>query len=338
MKILSPVNSADEVRDLVEAGANEFYCGFVPPQWLDKYGICYPLNRRPNMSLGNIRSLQELSQIIDYAHNLGVNVNVTINEHYYVDEQYTLLKPIMEELNSLGVDAFIVADVGLILTMRKLNLPQKIIVSGEGMVQNVQTARFYKDLGVSGIVFPREVTIDEIRHIVEQVPDVKYEVYILNERCRFNGGLCTPTHGVISDQNFCDSIKFMQSFSKIKESNFLPIEEELKLKMNAVYDSLGATYAIFDKTAINWPFDCGCCAIKELIDMRVDSIKIVGRGAPKSYKVAWVKMIKDALTLATDCDTYDSFREAIIELKGDRERCKLGVGCYYPSPAIKGDE
>lgn len=330
MRILSPVNSADEVRDLVEAGTNEFYCGYVPPEWLDKYGICYPLNRRPNMSLGNIRSQQELSRIIDYAHSLGTKVDVTINEHYYVNEQYALLKPLMEELNTLKVDSFIVADVGLILTMQKMNLPQKIIISGEGMVQNIQTAKFYKDLGASGIVFPREMAIDEIRHIVEEVPDIEYEVYILNERCRFNGGLCTPTHGVISDQNFCDSMKFMQSFSRIRDSNFLPIDEELKLKINAIYDSLGTAYAVFDKKTINWPFDCGCCAIKEFLDMKMDTIKIVGRGAPKSYKVAWVKMIRDALTLAAKCDTYDSFRKTIIELKGDRERCRLGVGCYYP--------
>jgi len=45
MKLLSPVDKIDEVEKLIEAGANELFCGLLTSDWHNKY-IAGAINRR----------------------------------------------------------------------------------------------------------------------------------------------------------------------------------------------------------------------------------------------------------------------------------------------------
>jgi collagenase-like PrtC family protease len=333
MKIISPVNHHQEVNKLVEAGAKELYCGFVPPQWVEKYGNLSHLNRRPNISLANLKSFSEMDRIVKQAHKWDAKVYVTLNSHCYLQEHYNLLKPLLKDLSSINIDAFDVADLGLLLTIKEMDLPQEIIISGEGMTQNVQTAMFYRDLGASGIIFPRQMEINEIRKIVRQVPEVDFKVFIINERCRFSGGLCTPTHGLL--ENFCETIlNKMFHENNLKNSSFLPLKEEVNFRVNQIYYSLkdtGFKGQEWSGLTLKELFrGCGLCAIKEFMEIGVAGLKIVGRGAPTSNKIAWIKMIKWVMDLARTEKTFESFRKSIIELKSDPDRCEIGLNCYYP--------
>ena len=46
MKITAGLGSIDEYERFVQAGADEFFCGYVPFSWAEKYGTVMPLNRR----------------------------------------------------------------------------------------------------------------------------------------------------------------------------------------------------------------------------------------------------------------------------------------------------
>ena len=46
MKIVAGLGSIDEYETFVKAGADEFFCGYVPFSWAEKYGVIHPLNRR----------------------------------------------------------------------------------------------------------------------------------------------------------------------------------------------------------------------------------------------------------------------------------------------------
>lgn len=56
MKIVAGLGSIDEYIPYVKAGADEFFCGYVPYSWTEKYGTLLPLNRREvlcsNVQLG----------------------------------------------------------------------------------------------------------------------------------------------------------------------------------------------------------------------------------------------------------------------------------------------
>lgn len=44
MKLLSPLSNVEDYESLVEAGADEFYCGYMPYRWLSKRGVQGSLN------------------------------------------------------------------------------------------------------------------------------------------------------------------------------------------------------------------------------------------------------------------------------------------------------
>ena len=46
MKITAGLGSVDDYLPYVEAGADEFFCGYVPYEWMQNGGLTYPLNRR----------------------------------------------------------------------------------------------------------------------------------------------------------------------------------------------------------------------------------------------------------------------------------------------------
>ena len=46
MKITAGLGSVDDYLPYVEAGADEFFCGYVPYEWMKNGGLTYPLNRR----------------------------------------------------------------------------------------------------------------------------------------------------------------------------------------------------------------------------------------------------------------------------------------------------
>ena len=56
MKITAGLGSIDEYERFVQAGADEFFCGYVPFSWAERYGTVMPLNRREvlcyNVQLG----------------------------------------------------------------------------------------------------------------------------------------------------------------------------------------------------------------------------------------------------------------------------------------------
>lgn len=65
MKIVAGLGSIDEYIKFAEAGADEFFCGYVPYSWSKKYGTVLPLNRREvlcyNVQLGAFSELEILS-------------------------------------------------------------------------------------------------------------------------------------------------------------------------------------------------------------------------------------------------------------------------------------
>ena len=89
MKITAGIGSTDAYIPCVEAGAQELFCGYVPADWMEKYGIFLPLNRREVLyypvQIGARSELQILGSMKEV---YGVPVTITLNSLYYTPEQY----------------------------------------------------------------------------------------------------------------------------------------------------------------------------------------------------------------------------------------------------------
>lgn len=76
MKIVVGLGSIDEYIKFAEAGADEFFCGYVPYSWSQKYGTVLPLNRREvlcyNVQLGAFSELEILSGMMKKYENQSI--------------------------------------------------------------------------------------------------------------------------------------------------------------------------------------------------------------------------------------------------------------------------
>ncbi|MBU1125255.1 MAG: U32 family peptidase, partial [Candidatus Omnitrophica bacterium] len=148
LKILAPFRGKNEIVPLIESGVDEFYCGYLDPEWEVTYSSL-EFERKGGGS--NFTDLQELRASVRLAHRKGVPVFVTVNG-LYVKAQYPLLLKIIKKLKTLDADGFIVADMGVLLTLRKQGFKEQIHISTGGTVFNSEAARFYKDWGASRII------------------------------------------------------------------------------------------------------------------------------------------------------------------------------------------
>ena len=76
MKIVAGLGSIDEYETFVKAGADEFFCGYVPFSWAEKYGVIHPLNRREvlfyNVQIGSMSELQKNGGLLWQAGRIDV--------------------------------------------------------------------------------------------------------------------------------------------------------------------------------------------------------------------------------------------------------------------------
>ena len=89
MKIVAGLGAVDEYIRFAEAGADEFFCGYVPYEWSREYGTALALNRREvlnyQVQLGSFSELEILAKLV---RAYGRPVHLAFNSLYYIPEQY----------------------------------------------------------------------------------------------------------------------------------------------------------------------------------------------------------------------------------------------------------
>jgi len=340
IKVFAPVVLHTEVRPLADGGADELYGGIVPPEWRDRHGYAFALNRRET-AWSNSDSYEEMGAVVREAHDAGLTVHLALNEGYYQDEHYDLLRRIATKLAKLGVDAFIVGDIGLMLALREWDLGVALDVSCIGMAWNVEAVGLYAELGARRIIFPRDVLYEEVRAVTRAFPDLEYEAFSYADPCFFYDGLCTtlhmPTrkklcHMTIETGYFVPRTRLEDSAQRIREGNrTLDFYDPAPLKQGR--GPAGAT-----TTAA-----CGLCGLRPLARAGVGSFKQCGRTLPLPARLAHLELLRGAVAIAeSDLDDATAYRKT-MELRaahlgyGDPvsaalevEQCMMGAMCYYP--------
>ena len=102
MKIVAGLGSLDEYVRFCDAGADEFFAGYVPYDWNRKYGTMLPLNRREvlccNVQLGSFSELEILAAMV---RKYQKPVHLTFNALYYIPEQYPEIATIIRQCMGL---------------------------------------------------------------------------------------------------------------------------------------------------------------------------------------------------------------------------------------------
>lgn len=309
MKILAPLRHSDEVVPLLEAGANEFFCGLTPPGWEARFGQTWA-NRRAPQSAG-VPDGADFERIVARAE--GRPVYVALNAPGYPSGAVAMLASFGAELLSGGAAGLIVADTDLLLALIEAGHGSYLHLSSLATCTNSAAAKFYRNLGIRRIILPRHLTLSEIESIV--IPGLEFETFLLNDGCVFEEGLCATTHAAGA---FC-------TMDGDGDEALSPETRERYAFWKWTLNHCGC------RTGNDYPMGpCGLCAIPRLLSAGIASFKVVGREASLPRKVASVRIAALALRLAWESADPEEIRQTVIDLRGSPQMCTERHLCYYP--------
>lgn len=170
-ELLSPAGNMECLKAAVLNGANAVYLGGK------SFGA--------RAYAGNF-SDEEMIEAVRYAHLYGVKIYVTVNTIIYNNEIHELMEYI-KYLYSIGVDALIMQDIGMISLVRRILPDMEIHASTQCHNHNNDGIRLLKELGVTRIVLDREMSLEEIEKIDV---DIEKEVFIHGALCNCYSGCC----------------------------------------------------------------------------------------------------------------------------------------------------
>lgn len=142
-------------------------------------------------------TVDEIKLAIDLCHSRNIRIYVAVNSNISNDSFNDQLKTILE-LDEDGVDAFIVADYGLISMLSGKLKNAEIHASTLLGVYNIETVRIFKSYGVKRIIFYANLYLDEMIRIINTFPELDYELVAEGGTCFNDIRQCRLPH-IISD-------------------------------------------------------------------------------------------------------------------------------------------
>ena len=192
MKILSPAGNAESLKAAVFNGADEVYLGINE------------FNARNNIDGFNIDNLEKA---VDFAHLYGVKVNLAINILFSDSELQSALNTVVKAYN-MGVDSFIIQDLGLIKLVCQ-SYPEIVIHASTQMaVHNLEGVRFLEKYGIKRVVLARETPLEEIERIKNN-SDIEIEYFAHGALCVCFSGNCyisSYLHGASGNRGRCKQL------------------------------------------------------------------------------------------------------------------------------------
>jgi 23S rRNA 5-hydroxycytidine C2501 synthase len=169
VEILAPAKNLFQGMAAINAGADAVYIG------APLYGA------RSNA----VNSVEDIAELVKYAHLFKAQVFVVINTILY-DKELETCEKLIHELYNIGVDALIVQDMAIF----EMNLPPIVIhASTQANNRDPKHVKFLADAGMKRVVLARELNLDQIKEIHEAT-DVELEFFVSGALCVSFSGNC----------------------------------------------------------------------------------------------------------------------------------------------------
>ena len=178
-ELLLPAGDLNRLKVACLYGADAVYIG----------GYNYSLRANANNF-----SLEEIKEACEFAHKLNKKVYVTVNMIFH-NEDLNGLDDYLKALDEIGIDSYIVSDFAVIESIKRLNLKTPFFISTQKSITNLETIKFYKELGAYRVVLARECSREDIKNIKENI-DTEVEVFIHGAMCTSYSGRCVMSNYV----------------------------------------------------------------------------------------------------------------------------------------------
>ena len=280
LELLSPARDTAIAREAILHGADAVYIGGPG------------FGARHNAS----NSLQDIAELVPFAHRYGAKIFITLNTILH-DDELEPAQQLITRLYETGVDALIVQDMGIL----QLDIPPiELHASTQCDIRSVEKAKFLSDVGFSQIVLARELNLSQIKAI-HDATDATIEFFIHGALCVAYSGQCNISHaqtGRSANRGDCSQACRLPYTLKDDQGRVVAFEKHLlSMKDNDQTANLGA-----------------------LIDAGVRSFKIEGRYKDMSY----VKNITAH---------YRQMLDSLIEARGGFMRSSAGRTEHFFVPS-----
>jgi putative protease len=305
--ILAPADGAREVGPLAGAGADALYFGYLPGG--GEMGR-ETFNRR-TFPEAQVATADEARALIGEAAGHGLPVWVTFNASFYPPDRYGPVLGAAREMAAAGAAGFIVADIALLILLRREGLGSLSLSTLAG-VHNGEAARFFGDLGAERITLPRELSTPEIIAIATANPGLVFDVFVLFGACPNAESACRWPHD--------DPDRIWPCVRR-----YAPSGAPSELVRGAMEARLGWC-------GLRRSEACGLCSLADLSGVsNIGGLKIVGRGAPLERKLRGVRALREV----ADAAAAGAGRGEILALAREVNRRLTGHDCiprlcYYP--------
>ena len=272
-ELLAPAGDMERLRMAVLYGADAVYLAGT------SFGM--------RSFAGNF-SPEELPEAVAFAHAHGVRVHVTVNTMPRGDE-LPALPAHLRLLNDSGVDALIIADLG-VFRMAQREAPNcELHISTQVSIANAACAAAWHELGAKRVVSARELSLKEIAQIRAKIPpEMEIESFVHGAMCISYSGRCLLSNyftGRDANRGACTH-PCRWKYAVVEETRpgeYMPVEENER-----------GTY-IFNSKDL-----CMIEHIPDLVEAGIDSLKVEGR-------------MKTALYVATVARTYRKALDDYLE-------------------------
>ena len=243
IELLAPAKNKECAFVAINAGADAVYIG------ADDFGA--------RKKAGN--SLEDLKDIVNYAHKFLVKVYVTINTIIF-DNELPKVEKLVWDLYKIGVDAIIFQDFAFF----EMNLPPIALhASTQCNNDSLDKIKFLKLMNVERVVLPREFSLKEIKEVTQNI-DIETEVFVHGALCVSYSGQCYLSNyigGRSANRGECAQ-PCRKKYSLVDDKDNVILKPQYLLSM--MDNNLSAH-------------------LKDLIEAGVTSLKIEGRLKDKEY-------------------------------------------------------
>lgn len=285
IELLIPASSLEVLKVAVMFGADAVYIG----------GEAFGLRAKAKNF-----SLEEMKEGVEFAHAHDVKVYVTANILAH-NGDLDGAREYFEELKQVGMDALIISDPGMFTIAREVLPDVDIHISTQANNTNYATFNFWYKMGARRVVTARELSLEEIKTIRNNIPDdLEIETFIHGAMCISYSGRC-----------------LLSSFMAGRDANQGACTHPCRWKYSVVEESRPGEYMpVYENERGTFIFNskdlCMIEHIPELVEAGIDSFKIEGR-------------MKTALYVATVARTY---RLAIDDYLKDPEYYRSRIPFY----------
>ena len=300
-ELLAPAGDTERLEMALHYGADAVYLAGK------RFGM--------RASAGNF-SLDELAAACETAHASGARVHLTCNTLPREDE-LRALPDFLREADNAGVDAFIIADLGVMKAAGRYAPRVQRHVSTQLGVINSATANVLYDMGASRVVLARETPMRDIYEIRANTPkELELEAFVHGAMCVSFSGRC-----------------LLSNYLTGRDANRGACAQPCRWRYRLVEEKRPGEY--FDITEdkgtyiMNSRDMCMIEHIPELIDAGVSSFKIEGRMKSAYYAAAVTNAYRHAIDCALRGEKLPEIWRREVEKLSHRPYC---TGFYYGDP------